>query len=176
MASTSKEARIYGLFLIVVKGTVNLIHQSAKDYLDENYKFRLQLARPAQGYSEIVRRSTDTMSLILRYNIYNLDLGFKPENITPSDLDPLAPIHHWVNIDTATGVYRQTFKGHYKSVSIVVFSPDGKTLDIATGVHQQTLEGYSDSITIVIFSLDSKTLISPSDDKTVRLWDTATGV
>ncbi len=85
---------ICGSFLTIAKGTVNLIHQSAKDYLDKNYKFRLQLAGPAQGQSEIVRRSTDVMSSILRCNMYNLDLGFKPENMTPPDPDPLAPIQY----------------------------------------------------------------------------------
>lgn len=28
---------------------------------------------------------------MLRCNMYNLDLGFKPENMTPHDPDPLAP-------------------------------------------------------------------------------------
>ncbi len=83
-----------GSFLTIAKGTVNLIHQSAKDYLEKNYKFRIQLARPAQRYSEIVRRSTDTMSSMLKRKIYNLDLGFKPKNMTPPDPDPLALIRY----------------------------------------------------------------------------------
>jgi hypothetical protein len=92
MAETAIE--MCGSFLTIVKGTVNLIHQSAKDYLEKNYKFRLQPAGPAQGHSEIVRRSTDAMSSMLRRNMYNLDLGFKPENMTPPDPDPLAPIRY----------------------------------------------------------------------------------
>ena len=68
-----------GSFLTIAKGTVNLIHQSAKDYLEKNYKLRLQPAGPAQGHSEIFRRSADAMSSMLRRNMYNLDLGFKSE-------------------------------------------------------------------------------------------------
>lgn len=92
LAETAVE--MCGSFLTIAKGTVNLIHQSAKDYLEKNYKFRLQPAGPPQGHSEIVRRSTDAMFSMLRRNMYNLDLGFKPENMTPPDPDPLAPIRY----------------------------------------------------------------------------------
>ncbi|KAK4233138.1 hypothetical protein C8A03DRAFT_19724, partial [Achaetomium macrosporum] len=83
-----------GSFLTLTKGTVNLIHQSAKDYLEKNYKSRLQPDGPAQGHAEISRRSIDAMSSMPRQNMYNLDLGFKPENMAPPDPDPLAPIRY----------------------------------------------------------------------------------
>jgi hypothetical protein len=38
---------------------------------------------------------------MLSYNMYNLDLSFKPENMMPPDLDPLALIRYsclfWAN-------------------------------------------------------------------------------
>ena len=83
-----------GSFLTIAKGTVNLIHQSAKDYLEKNFKFRLQPAGPAQGHSEIVKHAIKAMSSMLKCNMYNLDFGFKPENMTPPDPDPLAPIQY----------------------------------------------------------------------------------
>jgi WD40 repeat protein len=39
----------------------------------------------------------------------------------------------------------------------------------------QTLEGHQDSVWAIAFSHDCKQLASASDDKTVRLWDPATG-
>ncbi|KXX78699.1 Vegetative incompatibility protein HET-E-1, partial [Madurella mycetomatis] len=83
-----------GSFLTITRETVNLIHQSAKDYLETNYKARLQPAGPAQGHADISRRSIDAMSSMLRKNMYDLDFGFKPKDLTPPIPDPLALIRY----------------------------------------------------------------------------------
>ncbi|KAK4099088.1 hypothetical protein N658DRAFT_517534 [Parathielavia hyrcaniae] len=83
-----------GSFLTIKEETVYLIHQSAKDYLDENYTSKLQPAGVAQGHADISRRSIDAMASILRQNIYDLDFGFKSKDISPPPLDPLAPIRY----------------------------------------------------------------------------------
>jgi len=83
-----------GSFLTIREETISLIHQSAKDYLDENYTSRLQLAGVAQGHADISRRSITTMSSILQKNIYNLDFGIEAKNISPPASDPLASIRY----------------------------------------------------------------------------------
>ena len=85
---------ICGSFLTTRENTVNLIHQSAKDYLEKNYKSRLQLAGVAQGHVDISRRSIDAMSSMLVKNVYALPLGFKPKDIQLPDPDPLVPIRY----------------------------------------------------------------------------------
>ncbi|PQE28651.1 vegetative incompatibility het-e-1 protein [Rutstroemia sp. NJR-2017a WRK4] len=81
-------------FLVINAKTVYLIHQSAKDYLEANFKSKLQPAGVAQGHVDISRRSIDAMSSMLVKNAYALPFGFKPKDIQTPDPDPLAPIRY----------------------------------------------------------------------------------
>lgn len=86
--------------------------------------------------------------------------------------------------NVATGRVRRFGKRHAMWFR---FSLDGRFLaafgmageievwDTASRRLLQTLKGHKDRVLHAIFSADGQTLISGSDDKTIRFWDTATG-
>ncbi len=90
------------------------------------------------------------------------------------------PIHLW---DSASGREKRQFKG-----GLFAFSPDGKTLavsvprnrirlyDTSTGRETgRSLEGHQAEILCLAFAADNKRLISGGRDKTVRVWNVASG-
>jgi hypothetical protein len=77
-----------GSFLTTKGGKVSLIHQSAKDYL-ENHQSRLQ-GWAIQGHTDIIKRSIGAMS-----TLYDLRrCGFESKDVTPLEQDSLAPIQY----------------------------------------------------------------------------------
>jgi hypothetical protein len=83
-----------GSFLTTNEETVYLIHQSAKDYLDENHESRLQSGGVAKGHADIIGRSVDAMWTLKR-DIYDRQLyGHQSKDMTPPENDPLAPIRY----------------------------------------------------------------------------------
>ncbi|KAJ3579308.1 hypothetical protein NPX13_g1259 [Xylaria arbuscula] len=105
-----------GSFLTVAEGTVSLIHQSAKDYLDENFNSRLQVNGSVQGHLDIWQRSISAMSKNLKENIYGAsNLDFNRSNTPPPDLNPLDPVRYaclfWVDYISSSSAdsdhYRQ---------------------------------------------------------------------
>ncbi|RYP20480.1 hypothetical protein DL767_009434 [Monosporascus sp. MG133] len=188
-------------FLITRDGTVHLVRQSAKDYLEQNYRFRFQPAGLAQWHADIARRSIDAMSLMLRRNVYNLDFGFTPKDITPPNPDPVALIRYscvfwadhlcFLNGENPECSRELTDNGKVFNDSTI------RLWDTVMGVHQRTLEGHSRSVKAVAFSPDGaypqtlkghsrsvkaiafspdgKIFESASGDNTIRLWDEATG-
>jgi WD40 repeat protein len=86
----------------------------------------------------------------------------------------------------AAGKEIATLKGHTDEVSVVAFSPGGKTLasgcldgniklwDVATGKELATLERGGGKVRSVSFSPNGKMLASGNEDGTIGVWDVAT--
>jgi serine/threonine protein kinase/predicted amidohydrolase len=104
--------------------------------------------------------------------------------------------------EVATGKKLRTFTGHSNWVWSVVYSPDGRYLasgssdktikiwEVATGKELRTLTGHSDSVwsvvlrtltgysswaRSVVYSPDGRYLASGNGDKTIKIWEVATG-
>lgn len=91
-----------GSFLIVRDETIYFVHQSAKDYIVESASAELFPHGHATAHHIIVSQSLESMSRVLRRNIYCLQHpGICITDAQPPLEDPLAPIRyacvHWVD-------------------------------------------------------------------------------
>lgn len=91
-----------GSFLRVQNETIYFVHQSAKDYIVQYANAEIFPHGRAEAHCMIVLQSLESMSQILRRNIYTLQHpGFCITDVRPPLEDPLAPIQYacvyWVD-------------------------------------------------------------------------------
>ncbi|KAK3946786.1 hypothetical protein QBC32DRAFT_329042 [Pseudoneurospora amorphoporcata] len=146
----------------------------------------------------IFSKSLNTMSTILRRDIYSLSApGFLRDKVQVPDPDPLATVRYscvyWVDhlydsiSSTNTkqydylqdnGVVYTFLKTKYlywlEALSLLQAMPAG-VIAIRKLEGLLTLEGHSDSVSSVAFSPDGQRLASGSWDKTIKIWDPASG-
>ncbi|KAI1170278.1 WD40-repeat-containing domain protein [Nemania sp. FL0916] len=82
-----------GSFVTITGQIVNLIHQSAKDYLKDKYDPKRDPDWVALGHANLIKHSLDAISS-LEQNIYSLDFDTNPKDIVPPDPDPLAALQY----------------------------------------------------------------------------------
>jgi eukaryotic-like serine/threonine-protein kinase len=87
--------------------------------------------------------------------------------------------------DAATGQIVRRFAKHPQDVRAIAFSPTHDLIATASGLtvrlfdirgqEIRRLSGHSGSVKCVAFSRDGKRLVTGSDDKSIRVWDAASG-
>lgn len=128
---------------------------------------------------------TLTDPTVRRYDTGVFSLALSPDGGT------LASGHgdseHSIKIWGVDGGLQRTLTGHDDTVSAIAFSPDGRTLasasgkrailwDVASWRPLHSLDGHGGKIDAVLaFRPDGLELATPSHDRTVKIWDVATG-
>lgn len=83
-----------GSFLAINDGTVQMLHNSTKEFVQVYLESRLQEGGAGQVHVDMGKRSIDAMSDILGSNIYNLHPGSQSSDITVPKDDRLAPVRY----------------------------------------------------------------------------------
>ncbi|CEJ93768.1 hypothetical protein VHEMI09337 [[Torrubiella] hemipterigena] len=91
-----------GSFISTKGGVIATVHQSAVDFLKDQASDEIFPAGPKDVHHKIFIHSLDSLSAVLRRDIYNLvDPGYKFQNIQRPDPDPLASVGYlsayWVD-------------------------------------------------------------------------------
>ncbi|KAK7219770.1 hypothetical protein V2G26_007773 [Clonostachys chloroleuca] len=146
------------------------------DFLREKYLYWLECLSLLRSMSEgvvavdklqnIARRTESRQLTELLQDAYRFVLSHKPA----IEIAPLQVYTSALVFSPARSLVRELFKNE---------EPDWITVKPSMGSDWntclQTLEGHSDPVYSVAFSADSQRLASGSDDKTVKIWDAATG-
>jgi hypothetical protein len=163
------------LFLTTKEETVYLVHQSAKEYLEEKQQLRLPQSGAVLGHANISRRSIGAMSTLKR-NIYDLPhWGVESKDIRPPASDRLAPLRYsclfWVDHlcdgqssesknnlwDKVTVFLKEHFLHWLESLSLLGKFPEGVlSIRKLLRVVQVCL---TSAITSIMLSRDSRPLI-----------------
>jgi WD40 repeat protein len=107
---------------------------------------------------------------------------------TPDGSKLITATHNVISIwDPLTGENLRKIEGHQYRIASIALSPDGRLLASGTGVKNEikvwdsdfkellTLTGHNDDAASLSFSFDGKLLASGSYDKTIKIWNTASG-
>ncbi|KAK3947359.1 hypothetical protein QBC32DRAFT_328628 [Pseudoneurospora amorphoporcata] len=163
----------------------------------ETFKWIFPSGKEDVNYT-IFSRSLDAMSTTLQRDIYGLRApGFSSDRVQVPNPDPLATVRYscvyWVDHlrDSVSGtnikrhdrlqdnevVYKflnTKYLYWLEALSLLQAMPAG-VVAIRKLEGLLTLEGHSRYITSVAFSPDGQRLASGSDDKTIKIWDPASG-
>jgi hypothetical protein len=169
-----------GSFLTLRERTISFVHQSAKDFLIEKAAKEVFLSGIEDEHYNIFSRSLQVMSSTLRRDVYNLRTpGFSLDQVRQPNPDPLAAARcsclYWVDhlLDCDTGVNNSGDLEDGGSVDKFLCQSYLCWLEALC-----LIRSLSSGI-VMIKKLENRLKVRfPTlsyKDKTVRLWDAATG-
>ncbi|KAM0274353.1 hypothetical protein ACHAQH_007919 [Verticillium albo-atrum] len=175
-----------GSFLTLRDGIVYFVHQSAMDFVLDKASDQVLPFGIVHQHRAILTASMEVLSRTLRRDIYDLAKpGFSIDDIVPPDPDPLATARysctHWVDHLHDANPAQELTAEHLQDDGLVHTFLQRKYLywleamSLQRSLSQATLEGHGHSVTSVAFAADGQRLASASGDKTVKIWDAATG-
>jgi WD40 repeat protein len=136
--------------------------------------------------NDIVIVSTDSPNervVLTGHEDYVSEICYSPDGETIASGDYRGAIRLWV-LNKNTRIMRM--EGHILPITSLCFSPDGTVLassshainlwDIMTGNLLMSINVHTGSVSSAKFSPYGTQLVSVSRDKTIRLWNTTTGV
>jgi WD40 repeat protein/serine/threonine protein kinase len=174
----------------VITGEKILAFRAQSDFTN-SVVFSPDGARLAVSINHTVKlfdASTGKETLTLKGHTYFVEgIVFSPNGTRLASASADKTVRVW---DTATGEEQLTLKGHRYEVNSVAFNSNGRQIasgggddgyaeillwDTTNGRQTQKLKGHLNTVRGLAFSPSGTQLASASDDRTVKVWDTATG-
>ncbi|SLM40026.1 WD40/YVTN repeat-like-containing domain, partial [Lasallia pustulata] len=157
----------------------SIVGEQPEKYLNEIYTTVLRHSIPAKGSEEEKEEFLSMLRDILGSIVVNClslygfihDLKrFALHNRAGIEQAPLQVYHSALFFTPVMSIVRRQFSNKMPS-----WIKRGPEVEANWSAALQTLEGHSDMVMAVAFSPDGKQLASGSDDKTLLVWDAATG-
>ncbi|KAJ5377784.1 uncharacterized protein N7496_005193 [Penicillium cataractarum] len=155
---------ICGSFLTLREETIIFVHQSVKEFLLREALNDIFPEGIGAKTHKIAERSLGSMFKILRPDSNHL------ESVVYNESRGLIQRYlHWLKalsiLESVSHKGSKLVLGSNDKIIRICYSTTGQTLS--------TLRGHDGQVTLISWSPDRSRLTSPSDDKTIRIWDIA---